>query len=477
MKSPCLLLFVCLTLLLTVDPGQTADQLTNKEKPRAATGPLRVHPTNGRYFTDGSSKAIYLTRAHTWNNLQDVGTTEPPAPFDFDAYLAFLENYHHNFIRLWRSEEFRWKDDAATGLFKYCEIQPWKRTGPRNALDGKPTFDLNQFDQAYFDRLRERVAAAGDRGIYVSIMLFQGWGLRFHPFDGHLFHVDNNVNGINRDPNGDGKGTEIHTLKIPAVTRIQEAYVRKVIDTVNDLDNVLYEIANESALLPTQGGSPDWQYHMINYVRDYESKKPRQHPVGMTSQGYGGGSDWDLLVESPADWISPNPDAFDFKNNPPAATGAKVILPDTDHLWGVGGDRVWAWKSFLRGHNPIWMDPYNKDAIERNKVAGYRDNVLRNLGYTRRYAEKMNLAAMTPQNDLTSTKYCLANPGREHLVYQPATGGLSVNLAAGTYVVEWFNPETGEKQNDTKVSGGGQRSFQPPFDNASVLYLKVINDR
>ena len=30
------------------------------------------------------------------------------------------------------------------------------------------------------------------------------------------------------------------------ITAIQEAYAKKVIDTVNDLDNVLYEISNES---------------------------------------------------------------------------------------------------------------------------------------------------------------------------------------------------------------------------------------
>ena len=35
-----------------------------------ATGPLRVHPTNHRYFTDGSGKAILLTGSHTWANFQ-----------------------------------------------------------------------------------------------------------------------------------------------------------------------------------------------------------------------------------------------------------------------------------------------------------------------------------------------------------------------------------------------------------------------
>ena len=34
-------------------------------------------------------------------------------------------------------------------------------------------------------------------------------------------------------------------MLLPAVTPVQEAYVRKVLETLNSLDNVLYEIANE----------------------------------------------------------------------------------------------------------------------------------------------------------------------------------------------------------------------------------------
>jgi len=49
---------------------------------------------------------------------------------------------------------------------------------------------------------------------------------------------------------------------LPATTSLQETYVRKVIDTVNDLDNVLYEITNETAIF-----SKDWQYHMVKYIK------------------------------------------------------------------------------------------------------------------------------------------------------------------------------------------------------------------
>jgi len=50
----------------------------------AAIGPLRVHPGNPRYFTDGtkgpdgSLKAVYLTGSHTWANLIDRGPSDPP---------------------------------------------------------------------------------------------------------------------------------------------------------------------------------------------------------------------------------------------------------------------------------------------------------------------------------------------------------------------------------------------------------------
>ncbi|UCC17485.1 MAG: aldo/keto reductase, partial [Dehalococcoidales bacterium] len=46
-----------------------------------------------------------------------------------------------------------------------------------------------------------------------------------------------------------------------------------------------------------------------------------------------------------------------YRDNPPFADGKKVILSDTDHLWGIGGDVAWAWKTFLRGMNPLFMDP------------------------------------------------------------------------------------------------------------------------
>lgn len=88
-------------------------------------------------------------------------------------------------------------------------------------------FDLRQFSQVYFDRLRSRVVAARDRGIYVMVMLFQGFSIEpkghpgLNPWPGHPYHSANNVNGINGDRNGNRQGEEVHTLMIPAITRLR----------------------------------------------------------------------------------------------------------------------------------------------------------------------------------------------------------------------------------------------------------------
>jgi len=440
-----------------------------------AKGPLRVHPKNPRYFTDGSGKAILLTGSHTWNNLVDMGPTDPPPPFDFTACLDWMKRLNHNFIRMWTWELVTWDTTANNPAYRKDKIHtvaplPWARTGPGKASDGKPKFDLEKFNKKYFDRLRSRAVTAGKHGIYVSIMLFEGWGLQHvaNGWKGHPFHKDNNINEINGDLNKDGKGLEIHTLANRDITALQEAYVRRVIDAVNDLDNVLYEISNEN-----HPPSTPWQYHMINYIHDYEKGKPKQHPVGMTFQYRGGKNS--TLFEGPADWISPNPEGG-YRDNPPAADGRKVILSDTDHLWGIGGNQAWVWKSFLRGHNPIFMDPYEGVVLGKRFDSKF-EPVRRSMGYALRLANRMNLAAMVPRNDLASTSYCLGNPGNEYLVYLPDGGTVDVDLSdvAGRLSVEWINPTDGKSTEGGSTRGGVSRSFNAPFPGDAVLCLKTAS--
>jgi hypothetical protein len=466
--------------------GRNAQAPLAPIRARTATGPLRPNPANPRYFTDGTGKAIYLTGSHTWANLPDRGALNPPGvSFDYNTYMTWMVSHNFNFMRLWTAElpNAGPGPDLSEGNFVG---PPWKwlRTGPGHASDGGLKFDLTKLDQAYFDRMRSRVITAGEHGIYVSVMLFNGfeWQFDTNPKDGDPFLESNNVNAI------DCPGTcpsDISQMS-DEVWNIEQAYIRKVVDTVNDLDNVLYEVSNEA-------GSPysdSWQARIIEFLKGYEATKPKQHPVGMTFQ-WKGGSDA-TLYNSAADWVSPR-DRFATGN------GAKVIINDTDHSYGYrdlkrdgqAAQRAWVWKNFTRGNNVAFMDPYLAIWPDRNSPEGSTADpevgarpdpyyeVLRDaMGSTLTYANRMNLSAMTPQSSLSSTHYCLANPGAEYLVYQPSSGSFTVNLLSGTYQYEWLDPS----QNRTTRTGrltasGGPRFFRSPIRGDAVLYLRAATLR
>jgi hypothetical protein len=99
----------------------------------------------------------------------------------------------------------------------------------------------------------------------------------------------------------------------------------------------------------------------------------------------------------------------------------------------------------------------------------------RAMGDTLRYARRMNLAAMTPRPELASTRYCLANPGHEYLIYLPEGGSVTLNLlgAAGAFAVEWFLPQLGRTFPGARpLTGGDFAVTVAPYTGDAVLYLK-----
>jgi hypothetical protein len=449
---------VLLIALLVVGPVQA----------KSTNGPLRVCPDNPRYFADADGKAVLLVGSHVWYNLVDMGPKNPPKPFDYDEYLDWMAGYGHNFMRMWAWEMVKWDTQGNSSRYRnetttfYVQPHPWPRTGPGKALDGKPKFDLTRFDPEYFDRLTSRIEKARKRGIYVSVMMFEGWAMQ-RVEDGwksHPFHPRNNVNEIDGDANGDGKGLEVHELVVDAVTDIQKAYIRKVIDTVNRFDNVLWEISNEN-----HGESTQWQYAMIRYIKEYEKSKPTQHPVGMTFQFRGGTNK--NLFDSPADWISPNPEGG-YRDNPPADNRGKVIITDTDHLWGIGGNQTWVWKNFTRGLNPIFMDPYD-GIVLGEKLTPTFEPIRKSMGYALKFARRMDLNKCKPM----ASGYCLANPGKQYLAFQPAKGEpLKLKLEPGTYRYEWFDPASGKTISKGRTDATKtETTFENPVNGEAVLYV------
>ena len=451
-----------------------------KFRPAPATGPLRVHAANPRYFTDGSGQTIFLTGSHTWANFQDIGVAPLPK-FDWPAYLDMMVKHNHNFMRFWhwlQAAYAPWTDEKML-----VDPLPYLRTGPGTALDGLPRFDLTKFNPAYFDRMRSRLIEARERGIYAAVQLFQSFsenkGGSCNPWPAHPYNLKNNINGFN----GEKQGTGTVDLSRAEVRTMQSAYLRKVIDTVNNLDNVLYEVINE-------GGNKEWDWWVVDFVHSYEAEKGKKHPVGLTG---GNAETLAELLASPAEWISAGSDQNpEFKSDPPVWDGKKVSVSDTDHLWGHGGTVAWAWKSFVRGHNTLLMDSWvpipgrpcghwNWASRPGNPIRDLNrsehwtwEPVRKAIGNTRTYANRMDMAATSPRNDLASTKYCLANPGVEYLVYLPEGDEVTVDLSkvSGEFAAEWMHPVEGMITPGGSVKGGDKPNFAVPFPGAAVLYLR-----
>jgi hypothetical protein len=265
--------------------------------------------------------------------------------------------------------------------------------------------------------------------------------------------------------------------------------VKKVIDTLNDLPNVLWIVSQEAPK-----DSKWWNGHLIALTRSYDAGKPLQHPIG-----YGvleDGKDA-TIINSDADWVAP---AARISATITSGTGhptRKVNINDSDHSYfGMWNDssrvnRNYFWINFTNGNQTLFMDPYvvyyprEKRNLCPSPVNGIGsgpdkrwNNVRDTMGYIRGYADRMNLAAMTPQGKLSSTGHALVNTNSakpEFLVYAPSGGKFSVNLSGSScrFAVEWMNPATGVTTAGEDVSAGDTRPFSPPFSGDAVLYLRM----
>jgi Putative collagen-binding domain of a collagenase/Family of unknown function (DUF6298) len=460
-----------------------------------ASGPLKVS-ANPHYFQDANGNVLILNGSQTWNTFQDWGSGGAIQPLDFFAFVDFLKTHGHNFTLLWSTEFPKFCGFPATASFPpdiTVSPFPWLRTGPGNATDGGPKFNLTKFDPDYFSRLRSRVEALNKAGIYAGIYLFTGeWQNIFRcPTDGYPFTGKNNINGVDDGYTSGSKGINSITMTEPnAITRFQDAYVEKVIDTLNDSPNVLWVVSEEAPR-----GSVWWNHHQIEHIRAYESTKPFQHPIGYATLIDAPDS---VIYNSDADWVAPSARISTTSSCGTGTPACKVNVNDSDHSYfGMWNDtaqqnRNFEWENFLNGSQVLFMDPYvayyprekrnlcesPSHAICKGPDPRY-DNFRDNLGYILKISRKLNLLGVTPHPTLTSTGYCLAQTpaaGAEYLIYAPNGGPFLVDLSAmpGSrhLSVEWFNPATGELTRENPISAGSHgQSFTPPFNGDAVLYL------
>ncbi|MEO8763580.1 MAG: putative collagen-binding domain-containing protein, partial [Ginsengibacter sp.] len=463
-------------------------------------GPLR-QSGNPNYFEDASGKALILSGSQTWNTFQDWGSNASIQKLDFNFFANFLKEHGHNFTLLWSTELPKFAGFPTTESSP-PEITvspfPWLRTGPGLATDGGLKFDLTKPDQNYFDLLRARVKTLDSVGVYAGVYLFSAeWLLRFRcPTDGYPFSGGNNVNGVDDGYTDGPPETWVNavTMRSPnTITRFQDDFVKKTINTLNDLPNVLWIVSQESPENATW-----WNDHLISLVGSYEKGKRYQHPIGYGVPSVFNPQTDSALNNSDADWVAPFARVSPARSCGTGKPKCKVNINDSDHsYWEIWNDtpekhRNYVWKNFANGNQVLFMDPYlvyyprqqrNLCISPVNAIGSAPDrrweDIRNNMGYTLKYSRRLSLVKMAADSNLCSTRFCLAQTpaaGAEYLVYAPTGGSFTMNLSAmpnsRKLAVEWFNPSTGETIIQNPVNAGSaSHNFITPFKGDAVLYL------
>ncbi len=443
------------------------------------TQPLTINLTNRRYFDDGTGKAVLLAGSHTWCGIQgvedwcDTGDT----PKYFSDFLDYVKSYGHNFIRLWTN-------NSTVGWFPYAVNRPGPGTAP---MDGGKKFNFTSHNQDYFDMLYAKVAEAQSKGIYVSVMLF-GTGVEMRDDDDWTYSSWMENNNINDALAAafDSHGYSFYTTNASAL-EIQKLFVKKTIDTLNDLDNVIWEIINE----PELSRASTWIQGMVSYIRSYEATKSKQHPIWWSSSGWG---ESDLItINSTADIGGVGNDPtfhwLTFSSTSDINNYNKPVIWDNDHIIGCIPDkdepavRTGIWKAFTRGLMPIHMDAYNTnvdpnmgwECTNTGSIRTLWDTIRRSLGKIVDYAYKIDLKNMPPSTTVSSTTFALASPGKEYFIYSPTKTNITVALSGitGTFAVEKYDVDTGNVSTSTDIEGGATRTITPPGNGSFTVWLKL----
>jgi hypothetical protein len=211
-----------------------------------AMGRLSVDDVDGRprVLRDGRPIVLRTATEHYGAILNGA--------FDYVSYLSMLADSGGNLTRafvLFRELQSAvnpystCKPESIDYLAPYPRIDA-DRTDP-TALDGQPKFDLDRWDDVFFDRLHDFVGRAAALGVTVELTLFsntyadQIWELS-------PLHHANNVNGLS--PIHWSEHTTARHLD-----RLQRhlALVRKIVGECRDHPNVIFEPCNEPG-----GGAP-----------------------------------------------------------------------------------------------------------------------------------------------------------------------------------------------------------------------------
>ncbi len=427
--------------------------------------PIALHPDNPHYFLFRGKPTILLTSAEHYGAVLN-------ADFDNTRYLKELQSRRLNYTRIFTGaycedpRSFNIRDNTlapAPGRLS-C---PWARSSTPGYAKGGAKFDLKQWDESYFRRLKAFCTEAGRRGIVVEVSLFCPF------YDESMWvlspmNARNNVNGI-----GSSGREEVYALKHADLTEAQDAMTRKLARELAGHDNVIFEICNE----PYFGGvTLAWQRHVATVIADEERKTGVRHLIAQN------------IANGSARVMDPDPEVSILNFHyaaPPNAVAENYSLHRAigfDETGFKGSAdlpyRTEGWDFLMAGgavfnnldYSFTVRSPEGAAPVAPPTPGGGGPELRRQLGILRQFFSRLNFIRMQPANDLLAsglpqgvTARVFAEPGRVYAAY--IKGGkataLVLDLPTGRYTPEWVHPKTGETERAPTIAHAGGRLDLP----------------
>lgn len=244
-------------------------------------GVRRTIPAKGWLWIEGGAKPTSSAgrqngglrrqgRVLLWNDrpIQLVGCSYygliGDRSFDAEAFLDRLAAHHVNFTRFF--------------LILPWPVEPGPNRLPFAKAGGK--YDLHQFDEDFFRRLRAVARYAETLGIVCQVCLFDRCGLAIGDhlaWDNNPYNADCNINGLLSAGNRSYPAF-CHTKG--DIARINARFVTKVVETIGDCRNVIYEIMNEP--YRELGSLREWHVWVADILRANLAGRPGSKLISST---------------------------------------------------------------------------------------------------------------------------------------------------------------------------------------------------
>lgn len=475
---------------------------------------------NGWYVHNG--KAVWGLAQHNgwWRAGQRpniarnaLGQIGPNRTENFDkltnAMLRFgYPGFEHNF-GLWYDrrrdahDQERRNDDKVVGPFLE---QPWARSGQGMAWDGLSKYDLTQYNDWYFQRLKQFADLCDQKG---TILLHNHY-MQHALLETNAHYVDfpwrpANCIQITDLPDRNPAADAFYDVSHPFRRKLHRAYIRKCLDVLGANKNVVFLCSEEYT------GPRDFMQFWLDTVFDWEEETSHDVHVGLSATK----DVMDAILSeverakkiSTIDlrywWYKPEGSlqappggrqvagryTYEISHTTPAQIHRQVAeyrtkYPEKAIIHGNPGTRQHAWAALTGGASLlVGQLPYPN---KRDPPEYISPEPCRQIQPTYDFIREQiatTLSRMSPRDELIQSDkpvWCLAEPMGDYLVYALEGGPIELNLSAatGAFTAKWFDPRTGRltDANSGLVTSGAAVRFIAPDQQDWGLWLCKTRD-